>query len=74
MNNIEIKLENLCSVRDKYKELVKVNPDCNYRLNAIEEQISVLVELLEGDTTVEQWKICYKEDLHDTKNNTFNNL
>jgi len=59
---IDEKIVNLTAILLEYKELVKLEPSLNYRLDAIENEINVLNEILAFDSSVNIWIECLEED------------
>lgn len=60
---IEKKIDALTKVGKLYEELVKKNPKCSYRLNAIEVILDTLYELKDGKVDADEWMQCYLEDM-----------
>jgi hypothetical protein len=69
INKLNSKINDLHELAKLYEKLSKKSYDYQYRLDAIYLQIEILEELKsDGDYIVDNWKVCYKEDLEEYTN------
>lgn len=61
---LDSKIKELTKMARLYEELIKKDYNYQYRLDAIYDQLEILIELKDNkNDIVENWQMCYKEDV-----------